>query len=120
MVVHDTGHRVLRTSRSLGFDMGIKYLMYQQTVRTRDALLCCNLDFATCVQKTPNEAVPLLAHEPLTYVLVPACSWPEVRSGHFELCSKFSNKIVFGIQYTRSAKLNVLSRRKSVCLSAVL
>jgi hypothetical protein len=119
-VVLDTGHRDLRTSRSLGFDLGMKHLMYQQTVRTRDAVLCCNLDFATCVQKNPNVAVPLLAHQPFPYVPVPARSCTEAQSGHFELCSKFGNKIVFGIQYSVlfncSSNLHVLSPRKFVSL----
>ena len=89
MVVLNTGHRDLRTPRSLGFDLGIKLLMYQQTVRTRDALLCCNLDVANCVQKNRNEAVPQLAHEPLRYV--PARSCTEAQSGQCsELYSVFS------------------------------
>jgi hypothetical protein len=91
VVVLDTAHRDLRTSRSLSFDLGIKHLMYQQTVRTRDALLCCSLDVANCVQKNPNEAVPQLAHEPFPHV--PARSCTEAQSGQ---CSKFYS--VFSIQ----------------------
>jgi hypothetical protein len=83
VVVFDTGHRDLRTSRSLGFYLGIKHLIYQQTVRTRDALLCCNLDVANCVQKNLTEAVPQLAHEPFPHV--PARSCTEAQSGQ---CSK--------------------------------
>jgi len=95
MVVLDTGLRDLRASRSLGFDLGIKHLMYQQTVRTRYGLSSCNLDVANCVQKNPNEAVPQLAQEP--FPCVPARSCTEAQSGQ---CPKFSNKIVFGIQYS--------------------
>jgi hypothetical protein len=100
VVVLDTGHQDLRTSRSLGFDLGIKHLMYGQTVRTRDALLCYNLDVASCVQKNPNEVVPQHTHRPFRYVPLPARSCTEGQSGHFELYSKFSNNIVFGIQYS--------------------
>jgi hypothetical protein len=112
-VVLDTGHRDLRTSRSLGFDPGIKHMMYRQTVRTRDALICCSLDVASCVQKNRNEVVPQLAHRPFRYVPLPAPSCIEGQSGHFELCSKLSTNIVFGIQC--SSNLHALSPWKFVC-----